>query len=64
MKFERLKDIIAVVTTDPETVGGGGVPIFYAADARERERIALYLSRILDAMVHDLENGTYFLTHH
>jgi hypothetical protein len=61
---EILHNIIAIVTTNPKSVGGGGAPIFYAANEAEREKIALYLSRILNAMVHDLENGTYFLTHH
>ncbi|BCV25090.1 MAG TPA: hypothetical protein GXX50_00900 [Firmicutes bacterium] len=64
MQTQFINDIVAIVTTSPETVGGGGVPIFYAADPADRERIALYLSRILNAMVHDLENGTYFLSHH
>lgn len=64
MQVQRVNDIVAIVTTNPDTVGGGGVPIFYAKSDDERERIALCLSRILNAMVHDLENGTYFLTHH
>jgi hypothetical protein len=55
--------ILAVVTTQPETVGGA-VPIFYARDDEEKERLALYLSRILKAIVHDLENGTYIIVKH
>lgn len=62
--MQTINDIVAIVATSPAQVGGGGVPIFYAADPAEREKIALYLSRILNAMVHDLENGTYFLSHH
>ncbi|HCC34021.1 MAG TPA: hypothetical protein DEQ28_09045 [Clostridiales bacterium] len=55
--------ILAVVTLRPESVGGA-TPSFFARDEAERERLATYLSRILDAMVHDLENGTYILVRH
>ncbi|MDQ7792890.1 MAG: hypothetical protein RDU89_00560 [bacterium] len=63
MKTAPLETILAVVTLHRETVGGGA-PIFYAKDEEEREKIALYLSRILDAMAHDLENGTYIIVKH
>ncbi len=63
MKTAPLHTILAVVTLRHDAVGGGA-PIFYANDEAERERIATYLSRILDAMVHDLENGTYILVKH
>lgn len=55
--------ILAVVTLNMEQVSGGA-PIFFARDEEERERMAMYLGRILDAMVHDLENGTYILVRH
>lgn len=55
--------ILAVVTLNMEQVSGGA-PIFFARDEEERERMAMYLGRILDAMVHDLENGTYIVVRH
>ena len=55
--------ILAVVTTEKDTVGGGA-PIFFAKDQEEQQRIVLYLSRILKAMAHDLENGNYILVRH
>lgn len=55
--------ILAAVTLDKEIVTGG-VPIFLAKDEDEREKIALYLARSLDAMVHDLENGCYIIIRH
>lgn len=58
------KELVAIITLNPQQVAGGGVPIFYAADQADCERIALCLSRTLDAMIHELGNGTYFLTHH
>ncbi|MCL5290498.1 MAG: hypothetical protein M1489_05655 [Firmicutes bacterium] len=55
--------ILAVITLNMDQVSGGA-PIFFARDEEERERMARYLGRILDAMVHDLENGTYIVVRH
>lgn len=57
------KQILAVVTTDKSKVTGA-VPIFIAQDEQEKEKTALYLAKTLDAMVHDLENGCYFIVAH
>ncbi|TYO95560.1 capping complex subunit for YIEGIA [Desulfallas thermosapovorans] len=57
---EEVKDILAVVTTDKDKVAGA-VPIFIADSEEEKEKTALYLAKTLDAMVHDLENGVYFI---
>ncbi|WP_027363385.1 capping complex subunit for YIEGIA [Desulfotruncus alcoholivorax] len=54
------KTILAVITTDKDKVTGA-VPIFIAADEAEKEKTARFLARCLDAMVHDLENGCYFI---
>jgi hypothetical protein len=63
MAREITQTILAVVTIKEDIVAGGA-PIFYAKDQEEQERLALYLSRILKAMVHDLENGVYILVKH
>lgn len=55
--------ILAAVTIDKEKIQGD-VPIFYADSEEEREKTANMLSRILKAMVHDLENGVYILVRH
>lgn len=55
-----VKQILAVITTDKNKVTGA-VPIFIAEDESEKEKIALFLAKSLDAMVHDLENGCYFV---
>jgi hypothetical protein len=60
---EREKGILAVVTTDKNKVTGA-VPIFIAEDEAEKEKVALFLAKTLDAMVHDLENGCYFIVKH
>lgn len=56
--------ILAIVTQDMEVVNGGGCPVFLAANQQEQEKIALYISRILGGVVHDLENGVYFICKH
>jgi metal-dependent HD superfamily phosphatase/phosphodiesterase len=55
--------ILAVVTEDRE-MAASGVPVFYAKDQQEKDRIALFLSKILAAMVHDIGNGCYILVRH
>ncbi len=57
MEIETKKVILAVITLKPELVAGGGAPVFIAANREEQEKVAFYLSRIMDAMVHDLDNG-------
>ncbi|MCG8400460.1 MAG: hypothetical protein MJA84_02565 [Firmicutes bacterium] len=57
------KSILAVITIDKSKVTGA-VPIFIADSEDEREKVARYLARTLDAMVHDLENGVYFVVRH
>jgi len=55
--------ILAIVTLQMTTVGGGA-PIFFARDEEEQQKVANYLSRILDANAHDLENGSLILVKH
>lgn len=52
------------MTLTPDKVKPGGAPIFLAATPEERERVAMYISRIMNVMVHDLANGTYILVRH
>ena len=54
--------MFAVVTSKREAVSGGMAPIFFAEDDKERDRIAMWISRITNATVHDLHNGTLILT--
>lgn len=52
----------AVVTTNRKSTGGGMSPIFYADDTVERDRVAMWLSRITNCIVHDIHDGTLVLT--
>ncbi|MCG9967709.1 hypothetical protein L9W92_06535 [Pelotomaculum terephthalicicum JT] len=55
--------ILAVITLNMEEVSGGA-PIFFAGDEEKQEKMARYLSKMLDATVHDLENGTLVIVRH
>jgi hypothetical protein len=56
--------ILAIVTLDMNKVQSGGCPVFLAANQEEMEKISLLLARILGGIVHDLENGVYFICRH
>lgn len=58
-----LSNILAVISLNKDLVSGGA-PIFFARNEEEMEMIAGYLSKILDAMVHDLGNGIYVVVRH
>lgn len=62
MEVAIKKLILAAVTTRENNVEG--LPVFYARDEREQEWITTALSRILEAVAHDLGNGTYILVKH
>lgn len=54
--------MFAIVTSKKDAVSDGMAPIFYAEDDKERDRIAMWISRITNADVHDLHNGVLMLT--
>jgi hypothetical protein len=56
------KLILAAVTTEKGKIRG--VPVFYAKDEDEKEIMALTLSRVLEAVAHELANGIYILVKH
>lgn len=64
MEMQRVGEIIAVITTRPDLVMGGGAPVFLAQDEAERDAMALTLARTTHAMVHALPNGVLFLVRH
>lgn len=64
MKLSVSKFILAVITRDAGLVQGGGAPVFIVRDQTEQDRVATYLARITEGVVHDLENGLYILVKH
>lgn len=63
MEVSIKEEILAIITAYPEKVRGN-IAIFITENDQESEHIALLLSRILKAMVHDLENGVYIIVKH
>ncbi|KUK12687.1 MAG: Uncharacterized protein XD51_0382 [Moorella sp. 60_41] len=47
-----------------DKVAGGGAPVFFVENEDERQKLGLTLSRALDAMAHDLENGVLIIVRH
>ncbi|NLX03229.1 MAG: hypothetical protein GXY40_11995 [Syntrophomonadaceae bacterium] len=56
--------ILAIVATDEKKVLPGGCPVILASDQEEQVKVSLLLARILGGIVHDLENGLYFICRH
>lgn len=59
----RKDQLLAVVTRNKEAIGGD-IPIFFATDEEEQNRIAGVIAQILKAMVHDIGNGVYIIVRH
>ncbi len=55
--------ILAIATTKPDLVAGGA-PIFAAQNAEELHAKAFLLEKILDAMVHQLDDETFIVVKH
>lgn len=64
MEIELHETIIAIITIRRDKVSSGTVPVFYAEDEEERERVALLVSKVTKGMIHDLENGCYVIVKH
>lgn len=58
------KYILAIVTTNKDTVTSGGSPVFIAKNAKEMQRLAFLLEKILDGIAHDLEIGAIIIVRH
>jgi uncharacterized lipoprotein YajG len=53
---------MAAVAIDGKKVSG--VPVFSAQNEEEQANIATILSRVLEAVVHDMGNGVYIVVRH
>lgn len=62
--MELEKYILAIITTEPCKVSGGGAPIFISQTREEQDKIATVLARVTEGVIHDLENGVYLLVKH
>ena len=64
MSIEIRKNIVAIVTHKRDKVESGFAPVFYSENEEESKKIALYISKIVQGMVHSLENGVYIVVKH
>jgi len=55
--------ILAVITMNLETVGGGA-PIFYVKEKSEMESLALSLSNIVNGTVHEPSEDVFVIVKH
>lgn len=62
MEITIQKAVLCAVTDDLAKVSG--VPAFLARDDASRQHKAVYLSRILAGMVHDLGDGVLIVVKH
>lgn len=62
-KVASIERILCVITLHKDRVGGG-VPIFLARDQEELDQMALYLSKALLGMIHEIAEGTYAVVKH
>lgn len=63
MQVAITKMILAAVTTGKESTVTG-VPLFYAESGEEQAKMATVLSRVLEAVAHDMGNGVYIIVKH
>lgn len=62
MNVSIRKIILAAVAIDRKNVSG--VPVFSAQNEEEQAKMATILSRVLEAVAHDLGNGINILVRH
>jgi hypothetical protein len=67
MNVNISKAILATVVL-PESkdavISGGAGPVYLARDTQEQQLISMYLSRITEGVIHDLENGVLIIVKH
>lgn len=54
-------EIVAIVTMKPETIQGGGAPVFIVEDKKGLQKISLTLEKIMDAAAQEIEEETIII---
>ncbi|WP_156890528.1 capping complex subunit for YIEGIA [Sporosarcina ureae] len=57
----QLAAIAAVITTKPETIQGGGAPVFVVTDQKELQKTSMTLEKIMDASAHEIDMNTIII---
>ncbi|ARD47728.1 hypothetical protein SporoP37_05960 [Sporosarcina sp. P37] len=53
--------IAAVITVKPETIKGGGAPVFVVTDQTELQKTSMTLEKIMDASAHEIDANTIII---
>lgn len=51
-------EIVAVITMKPETILGGGAPVFIVKDNKELQKTSMTIEKIMDASAHEINTDT------
>jgi hypothetical protein len=51
-------EIVAVITMKPETILGGGAPVFIVQDNKELQKTSLTIEKVMDASAHEINTDT------
>ena len=58
---EQHSEIVAIVTTKPENLAGGGAPVFIAIDSNALQKTSMTLEKIMDASAHEIDTDTIII---
>jgi len=58
------QSILAVVSSKPDRMGNGAVPVFLVQSTEEVQHFSATLANILDGMAHELEPETVIVVRH
>lgn len=62
--MQESSQIIAIVTTQEESLQGGGVPVFVTKSTEALQMISLTLENTLGASAHELDPQTMIIVKH
>lgn len=54
-------EIVAVITTKPEVIQGGGAPVFIVINEMELQEISMTIEKIMDASAHEVNKDTVII---
>ena len=58
---EQHSEIVAIVTTKPENLAGGGTPVFIVIDGTALQKTSMTLEKIMDASAHEIDVNTIII---
>ena len=58
---EQHSAIVAIVTTNPKNLTGGGTPVFIVTNGEVLQKTSLTLEKIMDASAHEINSETIII---